>query len=317
VEGIEPAEVSAETTIRFDDRVAIVTGAGNGLGRCHALGLAARGAKVVVNDAGGTVDGIGSTERSAPAERVVAEIEAAGGTAVADTADVTDPAQVAAMVDLAAQRWGRIDILVNNAGILRDKSFGKLTLEDFRAMIEVHVLGAVHTAKAVWERMRTQNYGRIVLTTSSSGLYGNFGQANYGTAKAALIGLMKVLDQEGRKYDIRVNILSPTATTRMTEALLPEEDRALLDPASVTPGLLYLVSGEAPSGVMLCAGAGCFARAEVVETAGIYLPPDERSPETVARRFAEISAPGGAATLPDAWAQTKKYVALARNAQKS
>jgi NAD(P)-dependent dehydrogenase (short-subunit alcohol dehydrogenase family) len=317
VEGIEPAEVSAETTIRFDDRVAIVTGAGNGLGLCHALGLAARGAKVVVNDAGGTVDGIGSTERSAPAERVVAEIEAAGGTAVADTADVTDPAQVAAMVDLAAQRWGRIDILVNNAGILRDKSFGKLTLEDFRAMIEVHVLGAVHTAKAVWERMRTQNYGRIVLTTSSSGLYGNFGQANYGTAKAALIGLMKVLDQEGRKYDIRVNILSPTATTRMTEALLPEEDRALLDPASVTPGLLYLVSGEAPSGVMLCAGAGCFARAEVVETAGIYLPPDERSPETVARRFAEISAPGGAATLPDAWAQTKKYVALARNAQKS
>jgi NAD(P)-dependent dehydrogenase (short-subunit alcohol dehydrogenase family) len=317
VEGIEPAEVSAETTIRFDDRVAIVTGAGNGLGRCHALGLAARGAKVVVNDAGGTVDGIGSTERSAPAERVVAEIEAAGGTAVADTADVTDPAQVAAMVDRAVQRWGRIDILVNNAGILRDKSFGKLTLEDFRAMIEVHVLGAVHTAKAVWERMRTQNYGRIVLTTSSSGLYGNFGQANYGTAKAALIGLMKVLDQEGRKYDIRVNILSPTATTRMTEALLPEEDRALLDPASVTPGLLYLVSGEAPSGVMLCAGAGCFARAEVVETAGIYLPPDERSPETVARRFAEISAPGGAATLPDAWAQTKKYVALARNAQKS
>jgi NAD(P)-dependent dehydrogenase (short-subunit alcohol dehydrogenase family) len=317
VEGIEPAEVSAETTIRFDDRVAIVTGAGNGLGRCHALGLAARGAKVVINDAGGTVDGIGSKGRSAPAERVVAEIEAAGGTAIADTADVTDPAQVAAMVDRAAQRWGRIDILVNNAGILRDKSFGKLTLEDFRAMMEVHVLGAVHTAKAVWERMRTQDYGRIVLTTSSSGLYGNFGQANYGTAKAALIGLMKVLDQEGRKYDIRVNILSPTATTRMTEALLPEEDRALLDPASVTPGLLYLVSGEAPSGVMLCAGAGCFARAEVVETAGIYLPPDERSPETVARRFSEISAPEGAATLPDAWAQTKKYVALARNAQKS
>jgi NAD(P)-dependent dehydrogenase (short-subunit alcohol dehydrogenase family) len=317
VEGIEPAEVSAETTIRFDDRVAIVTGAGNGLGRCHALGLAARGAKVVINDAGGTVDGIGSKGRSAPAERVVAEIEAAGGTAIADTADVTDPAQVAAMVDRAAQRWGRIDILVNNAGILRDKSFGKLTLEDFRAMMEVHVLGAVHTAKAVWERMRTQDYGRIVLTTSSSGLYGNFGQANYGTAKAALIGLMKVLDQEGRKYDIRVNILSPTATTRMTEALLPEEDRALLDPASVTPGLLYLVSDEAPSGVMLCAGAGCFARAEVVETAGIYLPPDERSPETVARRFSEISAPEGAATLPDAWAQTKKYVALARKAQKN
>ncbi len=309
--------MTAGATIRFDDRVAIVTGAGNGLGRCHALGLAARGAKLVVNDAGGTVDGIGNTRKSAAAESVVAEIEAAGGTAISDTADVTDPAQVAAMVERAVQRWGRIDILVNNAGILRDKSFGKLALEDFRAMLDVHVLGAVHTAKAVWERMRAQNYGRIVLTTSSSGLYGNFGQANYGTAKAALIGLMKVLDQEGRKYDIRVNILSPTATTRMTEALLPEEDRALLDPASVTPGLLYLVSDEAPSGVMLCAGAGCFARAEVVETPGIYLPPEERSPETVARRFDDISAPEGAATLPDAWAQTKKYVALARKAQKN
>jgi NAD(P)-dependent dehydrogenase (short-subunit alcohol dehydrogenase family) len=306
--------MSAAATIRFDDRVAIVTGAGNGLGRCHALGLAARGAKVVVNDAGGSVEGKG---RSAAAEKVVAEIAAAGGTAVADTADVTDPAQVAAMVAGALERWGRIDILVNNAGILRDKSFGKLALEDFRAMLEVHVLGGFHAAKAVWERMRAQNYGRIVFTTSSTGLYGNFGQANYATAKAALIGLMKVLDQEGRKNDIRVNILSPTATTRMTEALLPEEDRALLDPADVTPGLLFLVSAEAPSGVMLCAGAGCFARAEVVETAGIYLPPEDRSPETVAQRFNEISAPEGAATLPNAWAQTKKYVALAREAQKN
>ena len=306
--------MSAAATIRFDDRVAIVTGAGNGLGRCHALGLAARGAKVVVNDAGGTVEGTG---RSAAADRVVAEIEAAGGAAIADTADVTDPAQVAALIERATQRWGRIDILVNNAGILRDKSFGKLALEDFRAVLEVHVLGAFHAAKAVWEGMRAQNYGRIVFTTSSTGLYGNFGQANYATAKAALIGLMKVLDQEGRKNDIRVNILSPTASTRMTEALLPEEDRALLDPADVTPGLLYLVSEEAPSGVMLCAGAGCFARAEVVETAGLYLPQEERTPETVAQRFDEISAPEGAATLPNAWAQTKKYVALARAEQKS
>jgi len=301
-------------TIRFDDRVAIVTGAGNGLGRCHALGLAARGAKVLVNDAGGTVEGTG---RSAAAERVVAEIEAAGGSAIADTADVTDQAQVAAMVERVLEHWGRVDILVNNAGILRDKSFGKLALEDFRAVLEVHVLGGFHAAKAVWERMRAQNYGRIVFTTSSTGLYGNFGQANYATAKAALIGLMKVLDQEGRKNDIRVNILSPTASTRMTEALLSEEDRALLDPADVTPGLLYLVSEAAPTGVMLCAGAGCFARAEVVETAGIYLPPEERSPETVARRFDEISAPDGAATLANAWAQTKKYVARARDAQKS
>lgn len=300
--------------IRFDDRVAIVTGAGNGLGRCHALGLAARGARVVVNDPGGALDGKGA---SAAAEKVVTEIAAAGGSAVADTADVTNPAQVAAMVERAASRWGRIDILVNNAGILRDKSFAKMALEDFRAVIEVHVMGAVHCAKAVWETMRAQNYGRVVFTTSSSGLYGNFGQANYGTAKAAMIGLMKVLDQEGRKNDIRVNILSPTAATRMTESLLPAEDRALLDPASVTPGLLYLVSDAAPSGVMLCAGAGCFARADVVETTGLYLAPEERTPEAIAARFAAISAPAGQTALPDAWAQTKKYVAMARESAKS
>jgi NAD(P)-dependent dehydrogenase (short-subunit alcohol dehydrogenase family) len=306
--------MSASETIRFDDRVAIVTGAGNGLGRCHALGLAARGAKVVVNDAGVAVDGTG---RSAAAEQVVAEIEAAGGVAFADSADVTDQAQVAAMVERAAQRWGRIDILVNNAGILRDKSFGKMAIEDFRAVIEVHVMGAVHCAKAVWELMRAQNYSRIVFTSSSSGLYGNFGQANYGTAKAAMIGLMKVLDQEGRKNDIRVNILSPTAATRMTASLMPAEDRALLDPASVTPGLLYLVSDEAPSGVILCAGAGCFARAEVVETPGIYLSPDERVPETIVKRFAQISAPESQGTLANAWAQTKKYVAMARRMGKA
>jgi NAD(P)-dependent dehydrogenase (short-subunit alcohol dehydrogenase family) len=306
--------MSASETIRFDDRVAIVTGAGNGLGRCHALGLAARGAKVVVNDAGVAVDGTG---RSAAAEQVVAEIEAAGGIAFADSADVTDQAQVGAMVERAAQRWGRIDILVNNAGILRDKSFGKMAIEDFRAVIEVHVMGAVHCAKAVWELMRAQNYGRIVFTSSSSGLYGNFGQANYGTAKAAMIGLMKVLDQEGRKNDIRVNILSPTAATRMTASLMPAEDRALLDPASVTPGLLYLVSDEAPSGVILCAGAGCFARAEVVETPGIYLSPDERVPETIVKRFAQISAPESQGTLANAWAQTKKYVAMARRMGKA
>jgi NAD(P)-dependent dehydrogenase (short-subunit alcohol dehydrogenase family) len=306
--------MSASETIRFDDRVAIVTGAGNGLGRCHALGLAARGAKVVVNDAGVAVDGTG---RSAAAEQVVAEIEAAGGIAFADSADVTDQAQVAAMVERAAQRWGRIDILVNNAGILRDKSFGKMAIEDFRAVIEVHVMGAVHCAKAVWELMRAQNYGRIVFTSSSSGLYGNFGQANYGTAKAAMIGLMKVLDQEGRKNDIRVNILSPTAATRMTASLMPAEDRALLDPASVTPGLLYLVSDEAPSGVILCAGAGCFARAEVVETPGIYLSPDERVPETIVKRFAQICAPESQGTLANAWAQTKKYVAMARRMGKA
>jgi NAD(P)-dependent dehydrogenase (short-subunit alcohol dehydrogenase family) len=299
-----------ENAIRFDDRVAIVTGAGNGLGRSHALGLAARGAKVVVNDRGAALDGSGGS--ASAAEKVAAEIEAAGGTAMANEADVTDFAQVAAMVERTVGRWGRVDILVNNAGILRDKSFAKMGLEDFRAVIEVHLMGAVHGAKAVWEIMRAQNYGRIVFTSSSSGLYGNFGQANYGAAKTGLIGLMNVLHHEGEKNDIRVNILSPTAATRMTEQFLSPEDKALLAPETVTPGLLYLVGPDAPSRVMLCAGAGCFARAEILETQGVFLPESDRSPEAVARHFAAISSREGQAALADAWAQTKKYVAMAK-----
>lgn len=299
-----------EDAIRFDDRVAIVTGAGNGLGRSHALGLAARGARVVVNDRGARLDGSGGSISAAA--KVTAEIEAAGGVAMADEADVTDFAQVAAMVERARARWGRVDILVSNAGILRDKSFAKMGLDDFRAVLEVHLMGAVHGAKAVWDIMRAQNYGRIVFTSSSSGLYGNFGQANYGTAKTGLIGLMNVLHHEGQKNDIRVNILSPTAATRMTEQYLATEDKALLAPETVTPGLLYLVGPHAPSRVILCAGAGCFARAEILETEGIFLPEAERSPEAVARHFAAISDRGRHAPLPDAWAQTKKYVAMAR-----
>ena len=272
--------------LRFDGRVAIVTGAGGGLGREHALALAARGAKVVVNDLGSARDGAGSSTTAADA--VVAEIEAAGGEAMANGASVTDAEAVQAMVDAAVAKWGRIDILVNNAGVLRDKTFAKMTLEDFRFVVDVHLMGAVNCTKAVWEIMRTQNYGRIVMTTSSSGLYGNFGQANYGAAKMALVGFMQTLSIEGAKNDIRVNCLAPTAHTRMTEdlgAALPLEH---LGPELVSPGLLYLVSEDAPTRCILAAGAGGFERAYVTLTQGIRAVGDD-SPEQIAARFAEIS----------------------------
>jgi len=272
-------------TIRFDGQVAIVTGAGGGLGREHALALAARGAKVVVNDLGGARDGSGSS--STAAEAVVAEIEAAGGEAMANAASVTDAAAVEAMVAEVMARWSRIDILVNNAGILRDKSFAKMELADFQLVMDVHLMGAVHCTKAVWDIMRTQNYGRIVMTTSSSGLFGNFGQANYGAAKMALVGLMQTLAIEGAKNDIRVNALAPTAHTRMTEDLqgLPLE---ALGPDLVTPGLLHLVSRDAPTRAILAAGAGGFERAYVTLTQGDFaIGPD--AAEQVAARFDAIS----------------------------
>jgi NAD(P)-dependent dehydrogenase (short-subunit alcohol dehydrogenase family) len=272
-------------TIRLDGQVAIVTGAGGGLGREHALALAARGARVVVNDLGAARDGSGGSATAA--EAVVAEIEAAGGEAMANAASVADAAAVEAMVAEVMARWGRIDILVNNAGILRDKSFAKMELADFQLVMDVHLMGAVHCTKAVWEIMRTQNYGRIVMTTSSSGLFGNFGQANYGAAKMALVGLMQTLAIEGAKNDIRVNALAPTAHTRMTEDLqgLPLE---ALGPELVTPGLLYLVSRDAPTRAILAAGAGGFERAYVTLTQGDFaVGPD--APEQVAARFDAIS----------------------------
>jgi len=274
-------------TIRFDGRVAIVTGAGGGLGRQHALALAARGAKVVVNDLGGTLDGNGGTPLAA--QKVVDEIAAAGGVAMASGASVTDAAAVQAMVDAAMAAWGRIDILVNNAGILRDKSFAKMALDDFRLVVDVHLMGAVNCTKAVWDVMRAQNYGRIVMTTSSTGLYGNFGQANYGAAKMALVGLMQTLAIEGAKNDIRVNCLAPTAATRMTENLMPEAVLKLLQPETVTPGLLALVADDAPTRAILCAGAGAFERAHVTLTPGIFVGLPDDAAEQVAARFDAIS----------------------------
>jgi len=273
-------------SIRFDGQVAIVTGAGGGLGREHALALAARGAKVVVNDLGGARDGSGGSATAA--EAVVAEIAAAGGEAMANAASVTDAAAVEAMVAEVMARWGRIDILVNNAGILRDKSFAKMDLADFRLVMDVHLMGAVHCTKAVWDIMRAQNYGRIVMTTSSSGLFGNFGQANYGAAKMALVGLMQTLAIEGAKNDIRVNALAPTAHTRMTEDLGAALPLEALGPELVTPGLLHLVSRDAPTRAILAAGAGGFERAYVTLTQGDFIMGAD-APEQVAARFDAIS----------------------------
>ena len=286
-------------TIRFDGRVAIVTGAGGGLGRQHALALAARGAKVVVNDLGGTLDGQGAGATAAQA--VVDEIRAAGGQAMANGASVTDVAAVQAMVDEAIAAWGRVDILVNNAGILRDKSFAKMELADFRLVLEVHLMGAVNCSKAVWEPMRAQNYGRIVMTTSSSGLYGNFGQANYGAAKMALVGLMQTLSIEGAKNNIRVNCLAPTAATRMTEHLMPDAVLKLLQPEAVTPGLLALVTEDAPTRVILCAGAGAFERAHITLTPGIFVGLPDDAAEQVAAQFDALSNRDGE-TVPESGA---------------
>jgi NAD(P)-dependent dehydrogenase (short-subunit alcohol dehydrogenase family) len=293
--------------IRFDGQVAIVTGAGRGLGRSHALGLAARGAKVALVDFDPSVDGAPPA-----ASEVAAEIRARGGKAMAVGANVANPGSVQNMVDQVLARWGRVDILVNNAGILRDKTFAKMDLADFRLVLDVHVMGTVNCTKAVWDRMRDQKYGRIVLTASASGLYGNFGQSNYGTAKAAMVGLMNVLHLEGEKHNIRTNILLPTAATGMTEGLFPAAVAELATPESITPGLLFLVSADAPSRVMLCAGAGSFARTLITETVGVHFSEADRTPENIAAAFDRISDPTGAVSLTTAFQQTEKLVALAR-----
>ena len=275
--------------ITFKDRVAIVTGAGGGLGRCHALDLAKRGAKVVVNDLGGNVDGSDDGSLSA-AQQVVEEIKAGGGEAMANGASVTDRDQVDAMVKEVMGTYGRIDILVNNAGILRDKSFTKVEEEDFRMVLEVHLMGSVNCTKAVWEIMREQNYGRIVMTSSSSGLYGNFGQTNYGSAKMGVVGLMNTLKLEGAKYNIKCNTLAPLAGTRMTEDLMPGDVLDQIKPEYVTPAVTYMVSEDAPTGVIIAAGAGVFSRVMVHETTGIYLGTGEdMTAENIEANWDQIS----------------------------
>ncbi|MFK3667925.1 SDR family NAD(P)-dependent oxidoreductase [Ochrobactrum teleogrylli] len=272
--------------ISFENRVAIVTGAGGGLGRAYALELAARGAKVVVNDFGGSRDGTGGASEAA--EKVVAEIRSKGGVAIADAGNVTRFEDMQALAKRTVEEFGRIDILINNAGILRDKSLAKMEMADFRAVVDVHLIGSANASRAVWDVMKGQNYGRILMTTSTSGVYGNFGQSNYGAAKAGLVGLMNVLHFEGDKYDIHVNAIAPTAATRMTGDVLDEEMLVRLAPENVVPAALFLVSEQAPSRTVLLAGAGTVARMAIVESEGVYLPKGERTPEAVAAAFSKI-----------------------------
>ena len=272
--------------IRFDDQVVIVTGAGNGLGRSHALELAKRGAKVVVNDFGGARDGTGGSSEAADA--VVAEIEAAGGEGLANGANVVDRDQVAAMVQQTLDKWGRIDCLINNAGILRDRSFGKMTGEEWDAVIAVHLTGSANCSLAVWNQMKAQNYGRIVMTTSTSGIYGNFGQANYGAAKTGVWGMMNTLHIEGAKNNIHVNCISPTAATRMTEDVIPPEALEVLDPKWVTPAVLFLASQQAPSRNILLAGAGGYTVAKLMEAEGVFFAEDDRTPEMIAKNWDKL-----------------------------
>ncbi|HYF20742.1 MAG TPA: SDR family NAD(P)-dependent oxidoreductase [Ramlibacter sp.] len=283
--------------IRFDGRVAIVTGAGGGLGRSHALALAQRGATVVVNDLGGTVAGVVSGDAPGPtaAQRVVDEITAAGGRALASTHDIATPDGARALADAALGAFGRIDVLVNNAGILRDKSFARMPPADFEAVIRVHLLGSAWCTQAVWPAMQAQQYGRVVMTTSAAGLYGNFGQANYGAAKMGLVGLMTTLKEEGSRHGIRVNTIAPVALTRMTESVALGGMLAGATPEKVTAGVLFLASEACPeSGCILSAGAGYFSLVRVVEGQGLHAQDDQVTPEFVAQAWPQLAQMAGA-----------------------
>lgn len=300
-------------TIRFDGRVAIVTGAGNGLGRIHALQLAERGAKLVINDFGGSRDGSGSSSEAALA--VVEEIRRAGGSAIANGANVADYEQVQALVAQTVAEFGRVDVLINNAGILRDKSFPKMEIADFRAVLDVHLMGSLYCTKAVWDLMKEQNYGRILMTTSAAGLFGNFGQANYGAAKMALVGLMNMLAIEGRKNNIHVNTLAPMAATRMTEDVMPEELLKASRPEQVSPGALFLVSEEAPTKLVLGAGAGVFSAVRMEETAPVFVGAHV-TPEDVQAHLAQITDWNTAGPRNDANQQVQFFIETAMQALK-
>ncbi len=302
-------------TISFAGQVAIVTGAGNGLGRSHALELARRGAKVVVNDLGGARDGSGAS--SAASQEVVRLIEEMGGKAISHGANVANFDEVQDMVMQTMNKWGRVDILINNAGILRDKSFTKMSLEDFKLVMDVHVMGTVNCTKAVWDIMREQNYGRIVMTTSSSGMYGNFGQSNYGAAKMAVLGLMNTLVLEGAKNNIHVNALAPTAGTRMTEDLMPEEIVKAFAPEAVTAGMLTLCDENAPNRFILCAGAGGYSSASIFETQGCFIHQASQNPETVREHWDELIAQDKQASLTSGAKQGEKFVMKAMAFMKS
>ena len=296
-------------SIRFDDQVVIVTGSGNGLGKSHALEFARRGARVVVNDLGGARDGSGGG--SAAAEEVVAQIREEGGDAIANGANVADFSQVESMVSQAMDKWGRVDVLVNNAGILRDKTFAKMDLADFQMVVDVHLNGSVNCTKAVWEQMREQQYGRIVMTSSSSGIYGNFGQTNYGAAKMGVVGFMNTLAIEGQKYGIKVNSLAPVAATRMTEDLMPENVLSLLQPEAVTPAVIFMASEDAPTRQIIAAGAGVFAKVVIQETPGVFLAESDRDAEHVASAWQQISATEGQVELQAGGEQTVKFMTKA------
>jgi NAD(P)-dependent dehydrogenase (short-subunit alcohol dehydrogenase family) len=273
-------------SLDFTDKVVIVTGAGGGLGKSHALEFARRGAKVVVNDLGGAMDGSGGSSEAAGA--VVAEIKEAGGEAIANGSSVTDDAGVDNMIKQTMDAYGRIDVLVNNAGVLRDKSFAKMEINDFTFVVDVHLFGTMKPTKAVWPIMKEQGYGRIMVTSSSSGLYGNFGQANYGAAKLGVVGFMNTLKLEGQKDNIHINALAPVAWTRMTENLMPAEMEDMLTPERVTPAVVFMCSEGAPTGKIICAGAGAYTSAAIVETKGVYLG-ENPGAEDVAENWETIS----------------------------